>query len=89
MSDTAPAFTIIGLPNQADFQPGDAVRHMLEAHTVFVGGERHLLGRGRLDRRQLAQHVQDHRFHVDGHAQPPRLRVSRAMTTCWIWLVPS
>ena len=41
MSDAAPTFTVIGLPNQADFQPGDAVRHMLEAHTVFTGGERH------------------------------------------------
>ncbi|HOY54096.1 MAG TPA: precorrin-6y C5,15-methyltransferase (decarboxylating) subunit CbiE [Opitutaceae bacterium] len=41
MSDTAPTFTIIGLPNQADFEPGEAVRRVLEAHTVFVGGERH------------------------------------------------
>lgn len=39
--------------------------------------------------RKLAQHVEDHRFHVDAHDQPPRFRVSRAMTTCWIWLVPS
>ena len=41
MSDTAPKFTVIGLPNQADFQPGEAVRRVLEAHTVFAGGERH------------------------------------------------
>mgnify|MGYP003339934657 CR=1 FL=1 len=35
----------------------------------------------------LGQQLKDGGF--DGVHQPPRFRVSRAMITCWIWLVPS
>ncbi len=41
MSDFVPEFTVVGLPNRADFQPRGTVRRALDAHTVFCGAERH------------------------------------------------
>ena len=85
-----------GLAVAGDHQPalareadgGGAHLAELAAPGLRIHGAGRLLRRDRLARRQGRQEFEDDGLGVAGH-QPPRFRVSRAMITCWIWLVPS
>src|ERR1700761_652475 len=77
----------LALPRQAAGDGADMAQGPPPAFRI--GGAGRVLRRDRLAGRNLGQEVEDGGLDGVAHPQPPRFRVSRAMTTCWIWLVPS